>query len=76
LREVPKMIDRILDRASAIAVQTDELKERAQQYVEVTRGRVSELSEAVKAYTVREPARALGIALGLGVFLGWMIKRR
>jgi ElaB/YqjD/DUF883 family membrane-anchored ribosome-binding protein len=27
-------------------------------------------------YIVKEPAKALGLALGVGVLLGWLIKRR
>ena len=30
----------------------------------------------VRDYVVREPVKALGIALGIGVVLGWLIKRR
>ncbi len=30
----------------------------------------------VRDYTLREPAKALGIAAGIGVLLGWLIKRR
>ena len=70
------MIDRILDRASAIAAPPDELKETAREYAEIARSRIGKVSESVKAYTVREPVRALGVAFGLGVFLGWMIRRR
>ena len=70
------MIDRILDRASAIATPPDELSETAREYAESGRVRMGDVSESVRAYTVREPVRALGIAFGLGVFLGWMIKRR
>jgi hypothetical protein len=70
------MIDRILDRASALATQPEELRETAREYTEIARVRMGEVSESVKAYAIREPARALGIAFGLGVFLGWMIKRR
>ena len=30
----------------------------------------------VRDYTLREPAKALGIVAGIGVLLGWLIKRR
>ncbi len=30
----------------------------------------------IRNYVQNEPVRALGLALGLGVFLGWLIKRR
>lgn len=70
------MIDRVLDSASEMASQTQEFRETAQKYGEVARERIGEVSELVEAYTVRQPAQALGIAFGLGVFLGWVIKRR
>jgi len=70
------MIDRLLDSASETASQPGALREVAQKYGEVARKRLGDVSEWVKAYTVRQPARALGIAMGLGVGLGWMIKRR
>ena len=38
--------------------------------------RFAEGSQRVKDYVVKQPARALGIALGLGVLVGWVIKRR
>jgi ElaB/YqjD/DUF883 family membrane-anchored ribosome-binding protein len=40
------------------------------------RERLSQGGEAIKNYTLEQPARALGLALGMGVLLGWLIKRR
>jgi ElaB/YqjD/DUF883 family membrane-anchored ribosome-binding protein len=74
--KVPKMIDRVLDSESEVVSQPAELKKTAQKFGEVARERVGEMNELGEAYTVRQPARALGIAFGLGVLLGWMIKRR
>jgi hypothetical protein len=42
----------------------------------ITLGRLAEGAERIKDYARREPARALGIALGVGVLIGWLIKRR
>jgi hypothetical protein len=70
------MIDRILDRASAIAAPPEELRQTALECRDIARARIGELSETLRAYTVREPARALSVAFGLGVFLGWIIRRR
>jgi len=42
----------------------------------IARERIAEGSERVKEYAIREPAPALGIALGVGVLIGWWIKRR
>jgi ElaB/YqjD/DUF883 family membrane-anchored ribosome-binding protein len=33
-------------------------------------------TRTIKDYINKQPARAVGIALGLGVVLGWVIKRR
>lgn len=33
-------------------------------------------TKAIRDYIDRQPARAVGLALGLGVLLGWLIKRR
>jgi len=68
------MIDRM--QPSGYADQAEELKARAAEYAEAARVRLAEGSGFVKDYVNREPARALGIALGLGVVLGWLIKRR
>lgn len=70
------MIDRIQGLESAYGPQAEQLKETALEYAANARERLTEGSERVKEYIVKEPARALGIALGVGVLLGWMIKRR
>jgi ElaB/YqjD/DUF883 family membrane-anchored ribosome-binding protein len=64
------------DLESSFGPQADELKERALEYAAVARERLAEGSEKVKEYVTREPVRAMGIALGVGVLLGWLIKRR
>lgn len=35
-----------------------------------------ELTRAARAYIVRNPAMSLGIALAVGVCIGWLVKRR
>jgi len=70
------MIDRIQNLESGFGPQAEELKERALEYAATARERLAEGSEKVKGYIIKEPARALGIALGVGVLLGWLIKRR
>jgi len=70
------MIDRIQDVGSSYGPQLDELKEQALVYAATARERLAEGSDKVREYIVKEPARALGIALGVGVLLGWLIKRR
>jgi len=70
------MIDRMRGGESDYAAQTDALKEKALDFAAVARERLAEGNERIKDYVVKEPARALGLALGLGVLLGWLIKRR
>ncbi len=70
------MIDRIQDLESGYGSQVEELKGRALEYMATARERLANGSEVVRSYAVKEPVRALGIALGVGVLLGWMIKRR
>jgi len=70
------MIDRIQGLESEFGPQAEQLKEKALEYAATARERMAEGSERIRDYVVKEPVRALGIALGVGVFLGWMIKRR
>jgi ElaB/YqjD/DUF883 family membrane-anchored ribosome-binding protein len=70
------MIDRMQGLEANLGPQAEELKERALEYAATARERLAEGSGMIKEYFVKEPARALGIALGVGVLLGWMIKRK
>ena len=70
------MIDRIQGLESALGPQADELKERALVYAASAREMLSDGTDKLKDFVIKEPARALGVALGLGVLLGWLIKRR
>jgi len=70
------MIDRVREMEPAWPSQAEEMKEMALQYAAAARERLTEGGEQIRQYVVKQPARALGIALGLGVLLGWVIKRR
>jgi ElaB/YqjD/DUF883 family membrane-anchored ribosome-binding protein len=71
------MIDRIKGFGGEdFGSQVEGLKEQALDLSATAREKFSQGSELVRNYTMREPAKALGIALGMGVFLGWLIKRR
>lgn len=70
------MIDRIQGLESSLGPQADEIKEKALEYAATAKERLAEGTGMLKGYVVQQPARALGIALGVGVLLGWMIKRR
>jgi len=70
------MIDRVRGAESDYGDQAEEIKARALEYAAVARERLAEGSGRVRDYVTKEPVRALGIALGMGVLLGWLIKRR
>lgn len=70
------MVNRIEEIGASLGPQAEELKEMALVYTAAARERLAEGSERAKQYIIKEPVRAMGIALGLGVFLGWLIKRR
>jgi ElaB/YqjD/DUF883 family membrane-anchored ribosome-binding protein len=70
------MIDRLPYSESGFLDQAEELKAQALEYAEAARAKLQAGNELVKEYVAKQPARALGIALGVGVVLGWLIKRR
>jgi len=70
------MIDRIQDPGASYGPQLEQVKEQALIYTATARERLAEGSEKIREYIAKEPVRALGIALGMGVLLGWLIKRR
>jgi ElaB/YqjD/DUF883 family membrane-anchored ribosome-binding protein len=70
------MIDRIQGVETGDASQAEEIKEKALDFVVTVRERLAEGGEAIKGFVIKEPARALGLALGLGVVVGWLLKRR
>ncbi len=70
------MIDRIREIEEQSGLNLDQLREQALDMAATARERFTSGGEALKHYTTEQPARALGIALGMGVLLGWLIKRR
>jgi ElaB/YqjD/DUF883 family membrane-anchored ribosome-binding protein len=70
------MIDHIQDATRGIGSRTEALKEQTLDLAATAREKLAEGGTWVKDFTSKEPAKALGIALGVGVFLGWLIKRR
>ncbi len=77
--ETKLMIDQGLtgvESHSSTGPQLDELKEQALVYLATARESLAEGRQRVRGYIINEPARALGIAFGVGVLLGWLIKRR
>jgi ElaB/YqjD/DUF883 family membrane-anchored ribosome-binding protein len=70
------MSDRTQGLEEVLGSSVDDLKERALEATATVREKLSGGSQILRDYIVKEPTRALGIALGMGVILGWLIKRR
>jgi hypothetical protein len=70
------MIDRLRPFEADYGPQAEQLKEQALEIAADARERLAGASEAVKRSIVDQPVRALAIAFGMGIILGWIIKRR
>ncbi len=70
------MINRITSPSEPYGPRVEDLKESALDVAATVRETVSRAGQSIKEFTIRQPAQALGLALGMGVFLGWIIKRR
>jgi ElaB/YqjD/DUF883 family membrane-anchored ribosome-binding protein len=70
------MIDRIRDEVAASSSAADRVKDQALEIMASARERLGGVGTAIRDFTQNQPGKALGIALGMGVFLGWLIKRR
>jgi len=73
------MIDRIQslqDLQENLGPQAEEIKERMLEATAAARERMGEGLQALRGFVTEKPAQALGLALGMGVLLGWLIKRR
>ena len=64
------------DAGTQAVAPSEESASPALWYAAIALGRLAEGKERVKEYVIREPMRALGIALGVGVLIGWWSKRR
>jgi ElaB/YqjD/DUF883 family membrane-anchored ribosome-binding protein len=54
----------------------EQVKHKAQEYASFARDTLASGAERFKRFVAEQPATALGAGIGLGVFLGWLIKRR
>jgi ElaB/YqjD/DUF883 family membrane-anchored ribosome-binding protein len=70
------MVDRITGYGSIPELPAEQMRERALELGAVARERFVQGSDALREFTIRKPAQALGLALAMGVALGWLIKRR
>ena len=69
------MENRVQGVRAEFTPQLDELKAMARQDMAAVRERIAERGAIVTDYVAREPVKALGIALCVGVALGWLIRR-
>ena len=69
------MNDRVQGMKPEFTPQMEEIRAMARQDVAVARERLADGRAIVTDYVVREPVKALGIALFIGVVLGWLIRR-
>ncbi len=69
------MIDRVQGMKARFTPQLEDIKAMARQDVAAARERLADGRAIVTDYVTREPVKALGIALCVGVVLGWLIKR-
>jgi len=70
------MASRIPFLEPASGSQRRQIKEKALDLTALARERLVEWNQAVREFTIQKPAIALGLAAGMGVMLGWLIKRR
>jgi ElaB/YqjD/DUF883 family membrane-anchored ribosome-binding protein len=52
------------------------VKEKALDASATVRERLDQGCQSLRAFTTEKPAQALGMALGMGVLVGWWLKRR
>ncbi len=75
-----RKVEAMVDRVQASGVNPDAgaqaIKEKALDVAATVKERFAGGTKSLRDYIVNEPVRALGIALGMGVILGWLIKRR
>ncbi len=70
------MIDRVKDLSAGQIPQADEIKERAKDFAATAKEQFFEGRDKLRHFITENPTQALGIAVGMGVLLGWLIKRR
>lgn len=53
-----------------------DLRDRAEELAATAREQWQDRTRAIQEFVVQRPVGALGLALAMGVVLGWLIKRR
>lgn len=68
--------NRVAEIPSLAARQADHARARVQWLTHAAGEQTSVWNRALQEQVARHPATSLVMALGVGVFLGWLIKRR
>jgi ElaB/YqjD/DUF883 family membrane-anchored ribosome-binding protein len=69
------MNDRVAGMKSEFTPHLDDIKAMARQDVAAARERLADGRAIVTDFVARKPVKALGVALCVGVVLGWLIRR-
>ncbi len=70
------MLDRIQELQAGLGPQADQLQEQAMILAATAKEKWDEGREVARNFILEKPLQALGVAIGMGVLLGWLIKRR
>jgi hypothetical protein len=70
------MIDRLRETAPSLGGSPESWREQALGATSAAREGFADGSERLKTFVINQPAKALGLALLVGVARGWLIKRR
>jgi ElaB/YqjD/DUF883 family membrane-anchored ribosome-binding protein len=70
------MVDRTQGLDAGLGASVDDIKEKALDLAATAREQISGGRKVLREYIVKEPTKALAVAVGMGVLLGWLIKRR
>ncbi|WZP00471.1 hypothetical protein EP7_002115 [Isosphaeraceae bacterium EP7] len=70
------MIDRLRESGQALGGQPESWREQALGASAAAREGFADGTERLKTFVINQPAKALGLALLVGVALGWLVKRR
>ena len=64
------------ETSSRFTPDLDALRMAGQQELTMARDELARRRRTAEAYVYQKPWKSLGMALGVGVVLGWMIRRR
>jgi ElaB/YqjD/DUF883 family membrane-anchored ribosome-binding protein len=75
-RKADQVVDRMQGIEAGHGAAVADLKEVVLEATATIREKLSDGNRILRESIVKHPTQALGIAVGMGVLLGWLIKRR